>query len=95
MERISKDDVKHVAKLAELEFDEKDMEKITTQLDRILDHVANVSSVDTEGVPPTSHILDIKNVFREDVAEESVTQEAALKNAPDEENQGFKVPKID
>ncbi len=95
MERISKDDVRHVAKLAELEFDEKSVEKITSQLDRILDHVAKISKVDTEGVPPTSHVLDIKNVFREDEAKPSVTQEAALKNAPDEENQGFKVPKID
>lgn len=95
MERISKDDVKHVAKLAELEFGEKDIEKITSQLDRILDHVANVSSVNTEGIPPTSHILDIKNVFREDMVEKSVTQESALKNAPDEANDGFKVPKID
>lgn len=95
MERISKDDVRHVAKLAELEFNEKDVEKITSQLDRILDHVAKISKVDTEGVPPTSHVLDIKNVFREDEAKQSVTQEAALKNAPDEENQGFKVPKID
>jgi len=95
MERISKDDVKHVAKLAELEFDEKDIDKITSQLDRILDHVANISKVDTEGIPPTSHVLDVKNVFREDEVKESVTQEAALKNAPDEENQGFKVPKID
>jgi len=95
MERISKDDVKHVAKLAELEFDEKDVEKITFQLDRILDHVANISKVDTEGVPPTSHILDVKNVFRDDEVKKSVTQEDSLKNAPDEENQGFKVPKID
>ena len=95
MERISKEDVKHVAKLAELELDENDIEKITSQLDKILDHVANVSSVNTEGVPPTSHILDIKNVFREDSAKESVSQEDALKNAPDEESQGFKVPKID
>jgi aspartyl-tRNA(Asn)/glutamyl-tRNA(Gln) amidotransferase subunit C len=95
MERISKDDVRHVAKLAELEFDEKSVEKITSQLDRILDHVAKISKVDTEGVPPTSHVLDIKNVFREDEAKPSVTQEEALKNAPDEENQGFKVPKID
>jgi len=95
MKRISKDDVKHIAELAELEFGEKDIEKITSQLDRILDHVANVSSAKTEGIPPTSHILDIKNVFREDMAEESVTQESALKNAPDEANDGFKVPKID
>lgn len=95
MKRISKDDVKHAAELAELEFGEKDIEKITSQLDRILDHVANINSANTEGIPPTSHILDIKNVFREDMAEESVTQESALKNAPDEENDGFKVPKID
>ena len=95
MESISKDDVKHMAKLAELEFSEKDIEKITSQIERILDHVANVSSVNTGGIPPTSHVLNIKNVFREDMAEESVTQESALKNAPDEANNGFKVPKID
>ncbi len=95
MESISKDNVKHIAELAELEFSEKDIEKITSQIERILDHVANVSSVNTEGILPTSHVLNIKNVFREDMAEESVTQESALKNAPDEANDGFKVPKID
>lgn len=95
MERISKDDVKYVAKLAELEFDDKDIEKFTSQLGKILDHVANISSVDTEGVPPTSHILDIKNVYREDEVRESIPQEAALENAPDKKSDGFKVPKID
>ena len=95
MERISKDDVKYVAKLAELEFDDKDIEKFTSQLGRILDHVANIRSVDTEGVPPTSHVLDIKNVYRRDVVEESIPQEAALENAPDKKSDGFKVPKID
>ncbi len=95
MERISKDNVKHVAKLAELEFDEEDLEKITSKLDKILDHVANISGVNTEGILPTSHVMDIKNVFREDIVERSVTQESALKNAPDEASEGFKVPKID
>ena len=95
MERISKDDVKHVAILAELEFDEEDLEKITSKLDKILDHVANIRSVNTEGILPTSHVMDIKNVFREDIVERSVTQESALKNAPDEASEGFKVPKID
>ena len=95
MEKISKDDVKYVAKLAELEFDDKDIGKFTLQLDKILDHVANISSVDTEGVPPTSHILDIKNVFREDKVKESIPQEDALENAPDRKSDGFKVPKID
>ncbi len=95
MERISKDDVEYVAKLAELEFEEKDTEKFTSQLDKILDYVAEISSVDTGDVAPTSHVLDIKNAFRDDEPKESLTQEAALKNAPDEADSGFKVPKID
>ena len=95
MKRISKDDVRYAAKLAELEFDDKDMEKFTSQLDKILNHVANISSVNTEGIPPTSHVLDVKNIFREDVIKKSVTQESALKNAPDRQSDGFKVPKID
>jgi len=95
VEKISKDDVRYVAKLAELEFSDKDIEKFTSQLSRILDHIANISSADTEGVPPTSHVLDIKNVFREDVVRESISQESALENAPDRKSDGFKVPKID
>jgi aspartyl-tRNA(Asn)/glutamyl-tRNA(Gln) amidotransferase subunit C len=95
VEKISKDDVRYVAKLAELEFSDKDIEKFTSQLSRILDHIANISSADTEGVPPTSHVLDIKNVFREDVVKESISQESALENAPDRKSDGFKVPKID
>jgi aspartyl-tRNA(Asn)/glutamyl-tRNA(Gln) amidotransferase subunit C len=95
MERISKDDVRYVAKLAELELEEKDIERFARQLDKVLDYVAEISSVDTEGVAPTSHVLDIKNVFRDDRPRESFTTEAALKNAPDEADGGFKVPKID
>jgi aspartyl-tRNA(Asn)/glutamyl-tRNA(Gln) amidotransferase subunit C len=95
MDRISKDDVKYVAKLAELELEEKDVEKFASQLDKVLDYVAEISSVDTGDVSPTSHVLDIKNAFRDDGPEESLTREAALRNAPDEADGGFKVPKID
>ena len=95
MEKISKKDVEYVAKLAELEFSDRDIEKFALQLDKILDHVANISSVDTEGVPPTSHILDIKNVFRKDEVKKSILQEDALENAPDRKSDGFRVPKID
>ncbi len=95
MKRITREDIRHVAELAELQFSDDEIEKITPQLDKILDHVARISSVDTEGIPPTSHAMDIKNVFREDEVEEPVSQEAALKNAPDTEDKGFKVPKID
>lgn len=95
MERIGKDDVKHVAKLAELEFSEKELEKFTSQLAKILEHVAKISGVDTEDIKPTSHVVDIKNVYREDREKDSVSQKEALKNGPDIKNNGFLVPKID
>ena len=95
MERIRNSDVRHVAKLAELDFSDKEVEKITPQLDKILDHVARISAVDTEGVSSTSHVMDINNVLREDEIREPVSQDEALKNAPEEAEDGFSVPKID
>jgi aspartyl-tRNA(Asn)/glutamyl-tRNA(Gln) amidotransferase subunit C len=95
MGKISKEEVKHVAKLAELEISAREIEKITSKLDKILDYVAEVSSVDTKDITPVSHVIDIKNVLRDDVVKESISQESALKNAPDEEDSGFRVPRID
>jgi aspartyl-tRNA(Asn)/glutamyl-tRNA(Gln) amidotransferase subunit C len=95
MSIISKEDVKHVAKLAELDFSDSEVEKITPQLDKILGHVANISKVDTADILPTSHTLEIKNVFREDTVRQSLSKEDALLNAPEEMDGGFKVPKID
>ena len=95
MSIISKEDVKHVAKLAELDFSDSEVEKITPQLDKILGHVANISKVDTAAILPTSHTLEIKNVFREDTVRQSLSKEDALLNAPEEMDGGFKVPKID
>ncbi len=95
MGKISKEEVKHVAKLAELEISAGEIEKITSKLDKILDYVAEVSSVDTKDITPVSHVIDIKNVLRDDVVKESLSQESALKNAPEEEDSGFKVPRID
>jgi len=95
MSIISKEDVKHVAKLAELDFSDGEVEKITPQLDKILGHVANISKVDTTSISPTSHTLEIKNVFREDTVRQSLSKEDALLNAPEEIDGGFKVPKID
>ena len=95
MNIISKEDIKHVAKLAELDFSDSEVEEITPQLDKILGHVANISKVDTTTVSPTYHTLEIKNVFREDTVRESLSKEEALLNAPEEMDGGFKVPKID
>ncbi len=92
---VDKKDMAHIAKLAELEFDEQSLQKITARIDDILEHMAVVRSADTEQVRPTSHVLDIKNVFREDEPGSSLGRKEALSNAPDVEDDGFKVPKID
>ncbi len=92
---VKKHDMEHIAQLAELEFEEKELEEITARVDDILGHMATIGSADTENVKPTSHVLDIKNVFREDEPEVSLSQKDALRNGPDIEDNGFKVPKID
>mgnify|MGYP005844011433 CR=1 FL=1 len=95
MKIISEEEVRHIAKLAEIDFSNKELEKITAQLDEILKHVAKISKVDTDKIIPTSHTLNINNVFREDTVRESLSQEDALKNAPEQMGDGFLVPKID
>ena len=93
--RISSKDVRHVARLAELEFSDEEVREITPQLDKILEHVARVSAVDTKGIENTSHVMDVKNVFRKDTPSGTVSREDALKNAPLEQDGGFRVPRID
>jgi len=95
MRKIERKDIEHIAKLAELDFSDGELEKFTVQLDRILDHVARISEVDTEKILPTSHVIEIKNVLRDDIAKKSIPKEDALKNAPEVSDGGFKVPKID
>ena len=92
---ITKDEAEHVAKLAELVLSDEELLKITSQLDKILSHVAKISKVDTKNVPPTYHTLSISNVYREDIIKESLTKDEALSNAPAQSNGGFLVPKID
>lgn len=91
---ISKDDTKHVAKLARLELSENEVEKFSNQLGNILKYVELMNEVDTEGVEPMAHPFDFVNVMREDVVKYSNTKEELMQNAPDEEDGFFKVPKI-
>ncbi|MBN1299332.1 MAG: Asp-tRNA(Asn)/Glu-tRNA(Gln) amidotransferase subunit GatC [Actinobacteria bacterium] len=95
MKIISGQEVRHIAKLAELDFSEEELSKITSQLDDILEHVAIITRADTSGAEPTSHTLKISNVFREDKVRQSLAKEDALKNAPERCGDGFLVPKID
>ncbi len=94
MSRISVDTVKHVAHLARLAITEQEAEKFSKQLDAILTFAEQLNELDTENVQPTSHVLNMKNVMREDVAEKGLPVEEVLKNAPDHKDGQIRVPAI-
>jgi len=92
---IEKKDVKHVALLSRLEFDEKDLETYSKQLASILSYIGKLNEIDTTNVHPTSHPLStLKNVFRKDSLKKSLSPEEALANAPAKEGGLFRVPQI-
>lgn len=92
--KITKKEVEHVARLARLELSEQEKETLTDQLSNILTYVEQLNELDTKGVEPTSHVLDINNVMREDVPVASLPQDLALSNGPDKALGHYKVPKI-
>jgi len=92
--RIDESEVRKVAKLARLELSEAEVREFTGQLSAILDYVAKMNELDTEGVEPLAHCLAISNVFREDRVGESLGSEVTLANAPQRDGNFFKVPKI-
>ena len=91
---ISKEEVERVAKLARLLVSEEEKDVLTRQLSGILTYVGKLNELNTEGVEPLSHVIDIKNVFREDKTRESLSQDLALSNAPEKRDGFFRVPKI-
>lgn len=92
--RITKKDVEHIAWLAHIELTEDEKETFVEQFNKILEFFREIDEVDTEGVPPTHHVLDLTSVFREDEVVESLPKEEVLKNAPRRENGFFKSPRI-
>ncbi|MFD2924616.1 Asp-tRNA(Asn)/Glu-tRNA(Gln) amidotransferase subunit GatC [Halobacillus naozhouensis] len=94
MSRISKDEVKHVAHLARLSINEEEADMFTKQLDDIIMYAEQLNELDTDGVEPTTHVLDLQNVMRKDEPKKWITKEEALKNAPDKQDGQFKVPSI-
>ncbi len=91
---IDKETVQHVAHLARIELQPNELEKISGQLYDILGFIDKISSLDIENVPPTSHILPISNVLRDDHPHVSLPAEKALENAPSKKGNFFSVPKI-
>ncbi|NIK72377.1 MULTISPECIES: Asp-tRNA(Asn)/Glu-tRNA(Gln) amidotransferase subunit GatC [unclassified Paenibacillus] len=87
-------DVEHVANLARLELSNEEKEQFTGQLNAILKYAEKLDSLNTDNVEPTSHVLPITNVMREDITRESLPIEKVLLNAPDEEDGQIKVPAV-
>ena len=91
---IGREQVQHVARLARLALTEEEVERFRGQLSAILEAVGKVSELDLDGVPPTSHPLDLVNVLAEDEPRPSLPREEALVNAPDAEGGFFGVPPV-
>ena len=94
MSHISADDVRKVAELARLELPEKTIATFTPQLERILDFVAQLEAIDTEGVPPTTRAVEVINVTREDKVTPTPVREELLDQAPQREGDCFRVPRM-
>jgi aspartyl-tRNA(Asn)/glutamyl-tRNA(Gln) amidotransferase subunit C len=92
MANISREQLLHVAHLARLELREEEIARLEAQLNDILAAVSKVSELDLSDVPPTSHPLDVVNVWQDDVPSPCLPAEEALANAPEREGDFFKVP---
>ncbi|MEH7122533.1 MULTISPECIES: Asp-tRNA(Asn)/Glu-tRNA(Gln) amidotransferase subunit GatC [unclassified Bacillus (in: firmicutes)] len=94
MSKISTEQVKRVANLARLAITEEEAEMFSKQLGSMITFAEQLNELDTDNVEPTSHVLDMKNVMREDVPQEGLPQSEVLKNAPDHQDGQVKVPSI-
>ena len=92
--KITTGEVEHVARLARLEFSGEDATLFAKQMDGILSYMDKLNELDTTGVEPTSHVLPIKNVFKEDEPRPSLSPDDALMNAPERSGDFYRVPKI-
>jgi len=91
---IDKLTVEYTAHLARIELGDKELDKLSKQLDSILDFINTLKKVSIEGVPPTSHALPINNVLRDDSQIASLPAEKTFSNAPGRKNNFFIVPKV-
>ncbi len=93
-ERITRDEVVHVARLARLTLTDAEIDEFTGQLGDILEHAADVEALDVGDIAPTSHPLPLTNVFRADERRESLDREEVLAQAPAAENGQYRVPPV-
>jgi aspartyl-tRNA(Asn)/glutamyl-tRNA(Gln) amidotransferase subunit C len=92
---VSKEDVLYVAHLARLELRDEEAEHLKEDMNKILGYMETLNELDTSDVEPLEHVIEITSTsFRKDVAEEPITHEEALKNAPDADSDYFRVPRV-
>ncbi len=91
---LSREDVTKVAQLARLELSETEISALASQLGDVLTYIEQLSELDTEGVEPMAHAVEMVNVLAEDVIEESVDREQILSNAPSRDDTCYRVPPV-
>ena len=91
---MEREQVEKTALLARLKLSESELTTFTSQLTSLLDYVAILDEVDTEGVEPMAHAVEVSNVFREDTPTDSLPRDDALANAPQSDGECFLVPPI-
>ena len=89
---IDREQVLHVARLARLELTDEEVERMSGELTGILGHIEKIGELDLEGVPPTSHVVEVTNALREDEPRPSWPREQVLEAAPAVAADGFEVP---
>jgi aspartyl-tRNA(Asn)/glutamyl-tRNA(Gln) amidotransferase subunit C len=94
MPELTLKDVEYVASLAQLTLDDAAKARMLEDMGKILGYVEKLNELDTSGVEPMMHVLDLANVYREDVVQPSLDHDLALKNAPDTDGSYFLVPRI-
>lgn len=92
--KITPEEIRHVADLARLDLDDDAVDAFVEQVGRVLDYVATLESVDTDGVEPMSHAISLKNAFRPDEPGRHLDNADALANAPEKDDCSFLVPRV-
>lgn len=91
---VTNDDVRYVADLARLQFSEEETEQLAGEMSKILDYMETLEEVDTSDTEPLEHVIELEYRFRDDTAEEPLSHEKALKNAPNADTDYFRVPRV-
>jgi aspartyl-tRNA(Asn)/glutamyl-tRNA(Gln) amidotransferase subunit C len=91
---ITREDVEHISWLASIKIEDEEKDEFVEQFNSILEYFHQLDEVETDGIEPTVRVVDLANIFRDDMAYPSLSQEEALRNAPRRENGYFKSPRI-